>query len=685
MTEVGGMRALRKAASFKTPSLIATLSLRRLFRAGRAIRGIPDHCRRPARPGNLVEMDCLISAAPGHRVADLSAALRALPEGRRLVFGRPGFREPRRGWPCSSLAGRHPAASGPAAGGQWHPAGARLGLGGPPPEAGRTGESRRTSRPGATAAWEGAELRVVSGPDAGLAVPLPPGEHLLGREGTVPLANTDVSRRHCVLTVAPDGASFALRDLGSQNGTGLDGSAIGTEPVPVRPGQLIHAGRDVLTITAGAGSPTRCADPGDPFGLLVNRQMRTAPALPEPVVIDLGRSGGQARSGSQWLTMALGPAVSVVIGVALGAVTHQWLFLLVGLGGTVASLVPQAVNRRTAAGHARAGKRQLAEAAAAARTRLADMTEAEQHARRAALPDPATLARIATGPDARLWERTPDDEDFLRLRVGTGDLPARTVTVRDGQEPGGPRGAHDGPAQPCSATCPSPPTSPPSACSASPRAAHQPVHARLGGRAARRGARAGRPAPGRAHRDTTELAVGSLAAAHAPARRSRGLAERRHRPGYPGEADGRDPRAHRQQERGRRTTRCRLPRKELRRRQPPRPAAAGGGDHRRLRRRTRPPRHRPGAARRPGGPRVRHLPRRRRAGAARRVRGPAGHRPGRRRDRPLHRAGQRRRSAGGQAGRGVRAVGRGGGPCAGPAEGPAQRAGGGNHRDRSAE
>ena len=107
---------------------------------------------------------------------------------------------------------------------------------------------------------------MVSGPDAGLAVPLTPGEHIIGRHGTVRLDNTDVSRKHCQLTVAGDGATFMLCDLQSQNGTGLDGTGIGTAPVVVRPGQLIQVGRDVLTIAAPAGPGIALRpDPGDPL------------------------------------------------------------------------------------------------------------------------------------------------------------------------------------------------------------------------------------------------------------------------------------------------------------------------------------------------------------------------------------------------------------------------------------
>jgi DNA segregation ATPase FtsK/SpoIIIE, S-DNA-T family len=366
------------------------------------------------------EIDFVISAEPRHTVGDLAAALRTGAAG--WPPGSPSVGPPRRLYldgtpldPATPLA-----ASGIRAG-------ARVGLGGPP------ADGRRTAH-----ASGAAELRVVSGPDAGLAVPLTPGEHIIGRHGTVRLDNTDVSRKHCRLTVAGDGATFTLCDLESQNGTGLDGAGIGTAPVVVRPGQLIQVGRDVLTIATAAGPGIALRpDPGDPLSRLVNRQMRGRSGLPSPVAIDLGGTGHQDTGRMSWLTMILGPVISVATGVALGAATHQWLFLLIGLGGTAATVIPQLTGKRAAARQSRAARRQLAQAADAGQALLAAAIAAEEQARREALPDPAALAATAIEPGSRLWERIPDGADFLRIRLGTGDLPASTVTVR-----GQPRGAH---------------------------------------------------------------------------------------------------------------------------------------------------------------------------------------------------------------------------------------------------
>ncbi len=71
-----------------------------------------------------------------------------------------------------------------------------------------------------------AELVVVSGKQAGTIIPLPDGKFLIGREEDCHLRpNSDlVSRHHCVFTV--DDFTVRLRDLGSTNGTLVNGDRI---------------------------------------------------------------------------------------------------------------------------------------------------------------------------------------------------------------------------------------------------------------------------------------------------------------------------------------------------------------------------------------------------------------------------------------------------------------------------
>lgn len=212
-------------------------------------------------------------------------------------------------------------------------------------------------------------------------------------------------------------------------------------PLPVGPGAPGTAGGSGRDGGAGDMISLR-ADPANPFGWLVNKPFRTVPALPAPIVVDAASGVESQRGRPSWLVLLIAPVLSLATGAVVGALTHQWLFLLLGLGGVAGSLVPQLINRRTAAGHARRAKRESRDAAAAGQARLGDAVAAEERARRQALPGPDGVRRIAAGPGTRLWERSPQDEDFLRLRAGTGDLLASTVSLRGGSsgDPYGPAG-----------------------------------------------------------------------------------------------------------------------------------------------------------------------------------------------------------------------------------------------------
>jgi len=91
------------------------------------------------------------------------------------------------------------------------------------------------------------QLVVVEGPDAGRSARLEPdAEVVIGTDPDVGLVLTDdrVSRRHA--TVRRDGTRFAVKDLGSTNGTLFEGSRL-TEAV-VGPGATLKLGRTAVRI-----------------------------------------------------------------------------------------------------------------------------------------------------------------------------------------------------------------------------------------------------------------------------------------------------------------------------------------------------------------------------------------------------------------------------------------------------
>ena len=88
-------------------------------------------------------------------------------------------------------------------------------------------------------------LTIIEGPDKGKGFQLPPDQpQLLGRSTeALPITDNTVSRRHAELT--PDGDTWYLRDLQSQNGTIVNGVAI-KDRIRLEPGDEIRVGATVF-------------------------------------------------------------------------------------------------------------------------------------------------------------------------------------------------------------------------------------------------------------------------------------------------------------------------------------------------------------------------------------------------------------------------------------------------------
>jgi len=100
-----------------------------------------------------------------------------------------------------------------------------------------------------------AELRVLSGKQLGTVIALKIGKFLVGREVDCDLRpNSDmVSRHHCVFTL--DEYSVRIRDLGSTNGTQLNGETMRSTQV-LKPGDRVTIGKldFIVVIDGDAGS-----------------------------------------------------------------------------------------------------------------------------------------------------------------------------------------------------------------------------------------------------------------------------------------------------------------------------------------------------------------------------------------------------------------------------------------------
>jgi S-DNA-T family DNA segregation ATPase FtsK/SpoIIIE len=294
-------------------------------------------------------------------------------------------------------------------------AGAVLGVGAPGPR------SRRCAAV--------LELRVVGGPNAGICQPLPHGEVAIGRDLTaeICLDDPDLSRRHATVSSGRDGVT--ARDLGSTNGSTLDGVPLDGEPVRFAPGALLRIGESTVTL-AVADDPPAAVRPAADGTAIINRPPRIAPA---PSDIEVTFPAEPVKRTPSKLPI-LGSLLPLVAGVAMAVLMHAPQFLLFTVLSPI-MLVGNAVSERRGL---RRGRRheltRYAEDRAAAERQLAAAVALDERTRRSETPDPATVLRTATGPGQRLWERRAEDRDSLRIGVGTADLPARVRVRRDGEE-----------------------------------------------------------------------------------------------------------------------------------------------------------------------------------------------------------------------------------------------------------
>ncbi|MFD8425438.1 FHA domain-containing protein [Streptomyces sp. NPDC059466] len=174
--------------------------------------------------------------------------------------------------------------------------GQRCTLGEPPLTDGAVLSLGAPTEPGPDMDEDAAQLHVVAGPDAGGVHLLHGGRIHIGRsaEADVPLDDPDVSRLHCAVTVSPEGR-VTVADLGSTNGTTLDGTRVTTRPVGFPPGALLRVGESALRL-APPGGPRSVGTAPDGEGHVRVTTTTGGGAHPEPAPARVA-SVPQARAG----------------------------------------------------------------------------------------------------------------------------------------------------------------------------------------------------------------------------------------------------------------------------------------------------------------------------------------------------------------------------------------------------
>lgn len=274
----------------------------------------------------------------------------------------------------------------------------------------------------------GLELWVTGGRAAGWRFPLTRGVHIVGRQAPADLLLPDpeCSGRHAELR-CEDGRC-TLTDVGSTNGTYVDGTRLPPgEAHPQEPGDRVRIGSTLLEVVRPAVEALPLVRNGHRLG--VNPRFRSAaPTFPSRVALPSAPRDSEVPPYNLLLTLAPGAAMA---GMALLVGRIEFLLFalmspLLGIGRTVS-------QRRRHVRDTEAEHRQYEADVASASAQLEQAVRDERRARSVALPNVAALQVDARVPGRGLWNRQPQDPDFLTVLVGHADVPSAVeVTGAEG-------------------------------------------------------------------------------------------------------------------------------------------------------------------------------------------------------------------------------------------------------------
>jgi S-DNA-T family DNA segregation ATPase FtsK/SpoIIIE len=264
-------------------------------------------------------------------------------------------------------------------------------------------------------------LHLVGGPGAGRVLALRRGANVVGRAAgcEVRIDDAAVSRSH--LEIHVDGTGVTVRELRPTNRTRINGVIVPPEGAPLRPDDRLALGSTTLVLRHDRSTPAATTT-GDGM-VRVHRRPRFT--VPEPVArVTFPEPPTKPDRTRLPLIAALVPVVlSVVLALVLDSAAMMVFALL-----TPAMLIGQWWSDRR---HGRVSyRRQLrahATATAAAEERLTAALTDEIARRHLDHPDLAHVGHLAARVDAQLWQRRPEHDDYLCVRVGTADQPPHTT------------------------------------------------------------------------------------------------------------------------------------------------------------------------------------------------------------------------------------------------------------------
>jgi S-DNA-T family DNA segregation ATPase FtsK/SpoIIIE len=259
-------------------------------------------------------------------------------------------------------------------------------------------------------------------------LPLTAGESVVGRDETSDLtvADPSLSRRH--FAVRTSETTFEIRDLGSTNGTRVEGEPIQPNVyLRMEAGQTVSAGRTMLTLRHRRSGPDAEREAGT---VRFNRPPRVATPY-DPPRLDLPMEPGeQDRRPLQYAAML----IPLLIGGVMAYALKQPIYLLFMVMSPAMMISTWVSDRRSSKKGLKRAKAQYKEDMADFERELKESLTDEVKRRRGESPDVGDLAARARERTPDLWERRPRDLDFLRLGVGSGRQQTR-VDVRYNRDP----------------------------------------------------------------------------------------------------------------------------------------------------------------------------------------------------------------------------------------------------------
>lgn len=177
-----------------------------------------------------------------------------------------------------------------------------------------------------------------------------------------------------------------------------------------------------------------------------NRAPRVRPPLPFGEVEIPAPPSMPRKTSTNWFLILL-PLLGMGLFIGVMAFANSNLTMVLGSAALMmtsfVSSIVTAVNQKKNTDRDRASRtKAYHEALARVQEQLENARGEQQQAAARVNPDPQACMRLALGRDPALWERRPQDDDFLALRAGVGEVPT-TLQIKRHKPPAVMTDEHD--------------------------------------------------------------------------------------------------------------------------------------------------------------------------------------------------------------------------------------------------